>query len=120
MPLLAYARLFLWKRNADKDEAVGVKLWVFLPCSRLFCQMRSPNKDMYINDGAARDFLDTPSLETAWLAAEEDFIVIKEGDDTLPPRNHQQPDSWVVLFVNTKEQFLGSLPELMCSFLSSL
>lgn len=47
---------------------------------------------MYINDGAARDFLDTPSLETAWRAVEEDFIVIKEGDGTLPPRNHQQPD----------------------------
>lgn len=48
---------------------------------------------MYINDGAAREFLDTVSLETAWRAVEEDFIVIKEGDDTLPPRNHQQPDS---------------------------
>lgn len=48
---------------------------------------------MYINDGTARDFLDTPSLETAWLAAEKDFTVIKESDDTLPPFKHKQPDS---------------------------
>lgn len=40
---------------------------------------------MYINGERARDFLDAPSLETAWLVAEEDFTVMKENNDTLPP-----------------------------------
>lgn len=58
---------------------------------------------VYINDGTTQDFLDTLSLGTAWLAAEEAFIVIKEGDDALSPLSHQQLDSSDVLF--EKESF---------------
>lgn len=93
------------KQNKEmliKMERLGVKLRAFpsLLLSFLSDEVTKQGLAMYINGGTARDFLHTPSLETAWPTAEEDFTVIKESDDTLPPFRPQQLDSWVASLVN--------------------